>query len=145
MSNLTRNSNIEIAEVTTADLRKFGFIMGTMFVLLFGLFFPWIFDRTKDNWPIWPFIVLAVFWILALVAPQVLKPVNAIWLKIGNVLGWINSRIILGIMFFALIFPIGLLLKLFGKDSMNRKLSSTAKSYRINTKQRNKEHLEKPF
>ena len=145
MSNLTSNSTVEIAEVTTTDLRKFGFIMGGMFALIFGLVFPWIFDKTASNWPIWPFIVLAVFWILALVAPKVLKPVNAIWLKIGNVLGWINSRIILGIMFFALIFPIGLLLKLFGKDSMDRKLSSSTKSYRKITKPRNKKHLERPF
>ena len=132
-------------EVTRSDLRTFGFIMGGMFALIFGLIFPWVFDKTAANWPIWPFIVLAVFWGLAVTVPQVLKPVNAAWLKIGNVLGWINSRIILGIMFYLLIFPIGLLLKLFGKDSMDRKLSSDINSYRKVTQQRDKEHLEKPF
>jgi len=132
-------------EVSISDLRKFGFIMGSMFALLFGLLFPWIFDKTIENWPVWPFIMMAVFWGLAVVVPQVLKPVNAIWLKIGNILGWINSRIILGIMFYLLIFPIGLLLKIFAKDSMNRKLSSDIKSYRRVSKHRNKEHLEKPF
>lgn len=140
------NSNSEItSEVTTLDLRKFGFIMGAMFALIFGLLFPWIFDKTSENWPIWPFIVLAIFWALALLAPQTLKPINKIWLKIGNVLGWINSRIILGIMFFLLIFPIGLLLKLFGKDSMDRKLNTNIKSYRKITTPRKKEHLERPF
>lgn len=140
------NSNSEItSEVTTLDLRKFGFIMGAMFALIFGLLFPWIFDKTSENWPIWPFIVLAIFWGLALLAPQTLKPINKIWLKIGNVLGWINSRIILGIMFFLLIFPIGLLLKLFGKDSMDRKLNTNIKSYRKITTPRKKEHLERPF
>lgn len=132
-------------EVSISDLRKFGFIMGGMFALLFGLFFPWIFDKTAENWPLWPFIVMAVFWGLAVILPQVLRPVNAIWLKIGNVLGWVNSRIILGVMFYLLIFPIGLLLKIFAKDSMNRNLSSDVKSYRKVSKHRNKEHLEKPF
>ena len=139
------NTEINVAEVTKSDLRKFGFIMGTMFALIFGLLFPWITDKTSVNWPIWPFIVMAVFWAIALIAPQILRPVNDIWLKIGNVLGWINSRIILGVMFFLLIFPIGLLLKLFGKDSMNRKFEKDVKSYRIKVKQRNKDHLEKPF
>ncbi|HIQ14730.1 MAG TPA: sxtJ [Leucothrix sp.] len=142
-----KNSNTDVVttDASKQELRKFGFIMGAMFALLFGLLFPWFFDKTMENWPIWPFIVLAVFWGLALFVPQILKPVNEIWLKIGNVLGWINSRIILGIMFFALIFPIGLILKIFGKDSMNRKFNESLKSYRRNTKPRKKEHLDRPF
>ena len=139
------NTEIKQGEVTKSDLRKFGLIMGTMFALIFGLLFPWITDKTSDNWPIWPFIVMAVFWSLAIVFPESLRQVNHLWIKIGNVLGWINSRIILGVMFYLLIFPIGLLLKLFGKDSMNRKLEKSADSYRKITKLRDKDHLEKPF
>jgi hypothetical protein len=139
------SNEINTAEVTKSDLRKFGLIMGGMFALIFGLIFPWIADNTKDTWPMWPFIVMAVFWVIALIAPQILRPVNDIWLKIGNVLGFINTRIILGLMFFVMILPIGIILKVFGKDSMNRKLDKDADTYRKITKQRNKEHLEKPF
>ncbi len=139
------NSEINTAEVTKTDLRKFGFIMGTMFVLIFGGLFPWIFDKTAETWPIWPFITMGIFWALALIIPESLRTVNAVWLKIGNVLGWINSRIILGIMFYLLIFPIGLILKVFGKDAMNRKLDSSSDSYRRISKQRDSKHLEKPF
>ena len=139
------NTEINTAEVTTLDLRKFGFIMGAMFALIFGGLFPWIFDKTSETWPIWPFIVMAVFWVLAIVLPESLRKVNEIWLKVGNVLGWINSRIILGIMFFLLIFPIGLLLKIFGKDAMSRKLDKDADSYRRISKKRDVKHLEKPF
>lgn len=131
------------ADVTTSDLRKFGLIMGGMFALIFGGLLPWIFDA--KSWPIWPFIVLAVFWTLALAIPESLRKVNEIWLKFGNVMGWVNSRIILGIMFFLLIFPIGLLLKIFGKDAMNRKLDKNSDSYRRVSKQRDPKHLEKPF
>ena len=133
------------ATTNNLELRKFGFIMGGMFALMFGLVIPWIADKTAQTWPIWPFIVTAVLWALAIFAPQALKPVSDIWTKVGNVLGWVNSRIILSIMFFLLIFPIGLMLKLFGKDSMNRKFDSKLKTYRRVTKQRNKENLEKPF
>ena len=138
-------TQIKEDDVTKSDLRKFGLIMGAMIALIFGLLFPWIADKTFDTWPRWPFIVMAVFWVLALLLPESLRKVNELWLKVGNVLGWINSRIILGVMFYLLIFPIGLLLKLFGKDSMNRKLEKGADSYRIVTKIRDKNHLEKPF
>ncbi len=136
----SNNSNI-----TNSDLRKFGFIMGGMFALMFGLIFPWIAEKNSHNWPVWPFIVMAVFWGIALFMPQVLRPVNTIWIKIGNVLGWVNSRIILGIMFFLIILPIGLILKLFGKDSMNRKFDKKLETYRRVTNPRSKENLEKPF
>ncbi|MCF6191357.1 MAG: SxtJ family membrane protein [Cocleimonas sp.] len=139
------SNEINTAEVTTSDLRKFGFIMGGMFALIFGLIFPWLGDKTSETWPLWPFIVMAIFWLISIAAPQILRPVNDIWIKIGNVLGFINSRIILGVMFFVMIFPIGMLLRLFGKDSMNRKLDKNADTYRKISKVRNKEHLEKPF
>jgi hypothetical protein len=139
------STEINTAEVTTTDLRKFGFIMGTMFALIFGLLVPWITDKTSETWPIWPFIVLAVFWALAIAVPEVLRPVNKIWLKFGGIMGWINTRIILGAMFFLLIFPIGLLLKIFGKDSMNRKLQKDADTYRRISTVRDRKHLEKPF
>ncbi len=138
-------TDIQTAEVTTSDLRKFGFIMGGMVALIFGLIFPWIFDKSSENWPIWPFIVMAIFFLLAIAIPEILRPVNHIWLKIGNVLGFINSRIILGAMFYLMIFPIGMILKLLGKDSMQRKLEENADTYRILTKVREKDHLKKPF
>ena len=119
--------------------------MGGMVALMFGLIFPWVFDKTSDNWPIWPFIVLVVFFIVAIAVPEILRPVNHIWLKIGNVLGFINSRIILGAMFYLMIFPIGMILKLLGKDSMQRKLDKNAETYRKITMVREKDHLKKPF
>jgi len=139
------NRETDRIEVTLADLRKFGLIMGVMITLIFGLIFPWIGDKTVNNWPIWPYIVTALFWLVALVAPRLLKPINKAWVKIGDVLGFINSRIILGVMFFLLIFPIGLVLKILGKDSMNRKYNKDLDSYRKVVIPRNKNHLEKPF
>ena len=132
-------------DTTKTELRKFGLIMGAMFALIFGLLLPWFSDKTAQTWPIWPFIVMAVFWLVAFVAPQILEPINTIWLKFGNVMGWVNSRIILGAMFFLIIFPIGLILRLMGKDGMNRKWLKEAKSYRKEVTPRDKSHLERPF
>ena len=139
------SNEINTADVTKSDLRKFGLIMGGMFALIFGGLFPWIMDKTTTTWPIWPFIMMVIFWTLALVIPESLRKVNEVWIKVGNVLGWINSRIILGAMFYLLIFPIGLMLKVFGKDAMNRKLDANSDSYRRVSKQRDRTHLEKPF
>ena len=131
-------------EVNT-ELRNFGFIMGVMFALMFGLLFPLIGNKTFDSWPIWPFVVMSIFWLVALSYPLILKPVNNVWIKIGDVLGFINSRIILGIMFFLLIFPIGLILKILGKDSMNRRFNKKIDSYKKPVIPRDPKHLEKPF
>jgi len=126
------------------ELREFGLIMAGGLIGLFGLLFPWLGDK-----PIhllgWPWIVGAVFAITALVAPKILAPLYKIWMKIGQVLGWINSRIILGFVFFALFLPVSLFFRLTGKDPMARKLDKSSKTYRVNSKQPKPDNMEKPF
>lgn len=127
---------------TPKELRDFGLIMAGMLILMFGIVLPWIFSYST---PYWPFIAAVVFAVVALIRPVLLGPVNSIWLKISDVLGWVNTRLVMGIMFFLLIAPIGILMRLFGKDTLNNKLSEKESSYRIITKVRDKKHLEKPF
>lgn len=128
-------------EFSAKELRDFGLIMGAMLSLMFGLVLPWIFSYQI---PYWPFIASIGFVVVGLLKPMLLSPVNRIWLKISEVLGWINTRLIMGIIFFLLVMPIGLLMRLLSKDPLKNKWSAD-KSYRIITKVRNKEHLEKPF
>jgi len=127
---------------TPKELRDFGLIMAGMLILMFGFVLPWIFSFST---PYWPFIAALVFAIVALVRPVLLGPVNDVWLKISNVLGWVNTRLVMGIMFFLLVAPIGMLMRLFGKDTLDNKLSDEEISYRVITKVRDKKHLEKPF
>lgn len=124
------------------ELRKFGFIFATGLVLIFGLFFPWLLEKAS---PSWPWIVAAVFAGSALIVPQILKPVFLLWMKIGHVLGWINTRIILGVVFFLLFAPVALLMRLFGNDPMHRQLDAAAKTYRINSEKLPRERMERPF
>jgi len=124
------------------ELRKFGLIFAGMFILFFALLLPWIWDKPS---PLWAWIVAAVFAGTALLLPMVLTPVYHLWMKIGHVLGWINTRIILGLVFFVIFAPVALFLKLFGKDVLKRRLDASASSYRIPSEQPPRDRMERPF
>ena len=124
------------------ELRKFGLVFATAMVLIFGLFFPWLLERP---WPTWPWIVAAVFAAPALLFPQVLKPVYRLWMKIGHALGWLNSRIILGILFFLMFAPVALVLRLLGKDMLKQRLDASATTYRIASEHLPRDRMERPY
>ena len=129
-------------ELSTQELRKFGFTTGAVVVVLFGLLLPWLFNH---GYPYWPWILAGILWVWALIAPATLKPVYKGWMKVGHVLGWINTRIILGLTFFTVFFVAGLILKILGKDPMSRKIDKSVESYRVASRVHNKDHLERPF
>ncbi len=127
---------------SNTEMRKFGFTMGAIIVILFGLLLPWLFDH---DYPLWPWVAAGVFWLAAAAAPAILAPVHSAWLRIGHALGWINTRIILGLMFYTVFFLVAVLMKLLGKDPMSRKIDKTLLSYRVPSETRARDHLEKPF
>jgi F0F1-type ATP synthase assembly protein I len=124
------------------ELRKFGLTTGAIVAVLFGLLLPWLFDHV---WPTWPWVVAAALWIWAILLPATLEPVYHGWMKVGHVLGWINTRIILGVMFYTVFFLVGLIMKVLGNDPMSRKIDKAAISYRVVSRPRNKNHVERPF
>ncbi|MBI3631236.1 MAG: sxtJ [Candidatus Sungbacteria bacterium] len=137
MANTTSTSTSDKQE-----LRKFGLVIAAGLVLIFGLFLPW---QAEKPWPGWPWMVASVFAGTALVLPQALKPLFWLWMKIGHVLGWINTRIILGVIFFILFAPIALVLHLLGKDFMKRRMDASAITYRMESEKLPRERLEKPY
>ena len=132
-----------IPRLDNKGLRRFGLTTGAIIVALFALFFPWVFDAT--SMPIWPWLLASLLWMPALFIPSVLRPVYTTWMKIGHAIGWVNTRIILGVLFFVMILPMGLIMRLFGKDPMARKRDKSASSYRIKSISEAKDRLEKPF
>ena len=136
------DNELKKTNFTAKELKDFGLIMAGMLILMFGLVLPWLFSYST---PYWPFVAAFGFAVVALLKPLLLGPVNRVWLKISDVLGWVNTRLVMGIIFFLLIVPIGLIVRLFNKDPLNNEWSAVAKSYRIITKVRDKDHLEKPF
>ena len=81
---------------------------------------------------------------MALIAPASLRPVYKVWMRFAGVLGWINTRIILGLVFFLMFFPFGLIMRLFN-DPMRRKLDKSIKTYRVLSTSPKRENMEKLF
>lgn len=130
------------APVGAEDLRKFGFIFAGILVFLFGLLLPWWRSNTIHFWPFYigmPIALLATAW------PTALRPLYNVWMKFGAVMGFINTRIIMSLLFFVLFTPMAWIFKLLGKDPMARKLEKSARSYRVNSAPYTKDQMEKPY
>ena len=126
-------------------LRDFGLITGAIMGGLFGLLLPWLRDRP---FPVWPWVVAAILWLWALVAPGSLKLVYRYWMKVGLILGWINTRIILGLAFWLIILPLGLVLRLLNEKTV-RKITAgfdgNLRTYWVPSRSTTREKMEKPF
>ena len=104
----------------------------------FGLLFFVVF-LIVSLWPlthegsirIWSVIVSAVFLILGLINSKLLTPLNLLWFKFGMILGAIVSPIVMGIVFFLVVTPIGLALSIMGKDLLNKKYNKKKETYWI--------------
>ena len=131
-----------IADPSREELRKFGLITGAIVVTIFGLCLPWLFDF---QWPVWPWILAGVLWVWGLTAPATLIHVYRGWMKFGQVAGWINTRIILAIMFYGVFLPTGIILKILRVDPMGRKMDHGSSSYRILSDELDKDHVERPY
>ena len=81
---------------------------------------------------VWSIFVAIIFLILGLVNSKLLTPLNILWFKFGKILGTIVTPIVMGIVFFIVITPTGFIMKLFGKDLLNKKYNNKNKSYWIN-------------
>jgi len=132
----------EIQTLDKRGYRKFGLTTGAIIIGLFGLLIPWLFNL---NYVKWPWILGGVLLLWALLLPATLKPVYIGWMKFGNVMNWINTRIILGILFYGIFLPIGVIMRLFGKDPMHRKPDSGLSSYRVTSEHDDKNNVERPY
>ena len=123
------------------QLRQFGLVIGIGLPVFIGFILPLLFDHSLRIWTIWvgiPFMIFGIF------KPNYLSYSYKVWMALGHYLGWINSRIILGIIFFTVLLPISLILKIFGYDPLKRKKDSNILSYRENKKD-HKINLERIF
>lgn len=124
------------------ELRKFGLVTGGMLILFFYVLIPWIWDL--DPRPTWSLKAAGVLAAMAIILPASLGPVYKVWMKFAEALGWVNTRIILGVVFFLMFFPLGMIMRIFN-DPMRRKLDASADSYRIPSNPIKHENMEKPF
>tara|TARA_B110000263_G_C14876640_1_gene315455 strand:- start:28 stop:432 length:405 start_codon:yes stop_codon:yes gene_type:complete len=80
---------------------------------------------------IWPLAISALFLLLAFLAPAILILPNKLWFKFGMLLGSIVAPIVMALVYFITVLPIGLIMRLLGKDLLKLKLDKSAKSYWI--------------
>ena len=113
MSQKSRNSK--------KQLREFGILLGIVFPVLFGFIIPLIFQHNYRVWTLWigiPFLIIGIY------KPILLNYPFKGWMFLGDLLGWINSRLILCLIYFTVLLPIALIMRLFGYDPLKLKKES---------------------
>ncbi len=125
------------------ELKSFTLMIMWAIPLLFIVIFPWLFD-SNIQW--WSFIVSFVAGLIYVFYPKAIYPFYRIWMAIALVIGWINTRLILAIVFYLMIFPIGIILGIFGKLHYQTRIEEDKNTFWSNPdEQITNENLERPF
>ena len=95
---------------------------GIVFAIVFGIFAFWPLLQENDI-RIWSLIIALIFFILGILNSKILTPLNKIWFKFGIMLGSFISPLLMGIIFFVIVTPIGFLMKILKKDLLNLKFN----------------------
>ena len=136
------NASHAIPVLDAKGLRNFALTTGGIIAVLFGLFFPWLLERTL---PRWPWVVLLVLAVWGLAAPRSLQPVYTAWMRFGLLLSKVTTPIVMGLVFYVVIAPIGIVMRIAGRDSLKRRFDPAAASYRQPSEPTERAHLERPF
>ncbi|MFQ5585212.1 MAG: SxtJ family membrane protein [Thermodesulfobacteriota bacterium] len=123
------------------NLRSFGLIVGVIFIII-GLWPLVVHGEPLRVWAVVPAILLIP---PALIFPPILYWPYRVWMFIGHCLGWVNTRIILGIVFFVIFTPVGLVMRIFGHDPMVRRFDKSLNTYKINIEKKDFNHMERQF
>lgn len=108
------------------EQRNFGLVMAVCFAVLGTIRWAWHGFAAP---PTWLYGIAAVFLVLALIAPKILQPVLIVWLKFALALNWVMTRVLLTLAFVTMMLPAGIILRLRGKDPLNRAWDPQASTY----------------
>ncbi len=123
-------------------LRKFGFTVGGIFSVL-ALLYVW---RGKQHLPFYASAVLGPALLVgALVWPRALAPVERGWSLLAHVLGWVNTRILLAVVFFFVLAPIALIMRAVGKDPLERRRDRRRPTYWRTREPAEADRLTRPY
>tara|TARA_B100000424_G_scaffold238290_1_gene204289 strand:+ start:188 stop:571 length:384 start_codon:yes stop_codon:yes gene_type:complete len=112
-------------DIKISSNRSFGIVFFIVFLLI--ALYPLTYD---EEIRVWSVIISLIFLVLGLLNSKILTPLNKLWFKFGILLGKVVSPLIMGIIFFFVVTPIGLIMRLLGKDVLNLKYNKN-KSYWI--------------
>jgi hypothetical protein len=123
------------------QLRRFGLLVGGIFLTI-GLWPAILRGESPRLWA----VVLGIGLVLpALVAPGSLRPIHRMWMVLANALGWVNTRVVLGAIFFGLITPVGLIRRVLHHDPLGRGFKADVETYRVPQHPRSRTHLTHQF
>ena len=131
-----------IPELDAAGLRHFALTTAALVAALFGLLLPWLLHA---HWPLWPWPVAGMLSLWGLIAPRTLRPVYRGWMRFGLLLSRVTTPLILTLVYALVFTPAGLLMRLFGKDPMQRRLAPKAATYRQPSTANPPDTLERPY
>lgn len=136
-------SDREIPKIDKKGLREFGLIVGGVFGGLFGLLLPLL----HRHWPppAWPWVIATPLLVLAVVSPPTLGPVYKFWMRVGIFLSTIMTPLWMGLVFYLVVMPMGLIMRMFKKDPMERQLNTETSTYRVMSQLKTRESMERPF
>jgi membrane-associated phospholipid phosphatase len=128
-------------KIDAKALKSFGLMMTWAFPLFIGIIAPWLIGLSLQWWTLW----VSIFFIsLALIAPKLLYWPYKVWMFVAGIIGFINTRLLLGATFYLIIFPIGVVLKLTHKLQF-KKTSQQHSNYVVRHDKITKTQLEQPF
>ena len=125
-----------------SDLRKFGNTVGTVLLIIAGLLF-W---KEKESFQLFLAIGIVLF-VAGIAIPFTLKPIYWVWMVFATILGWFMTRVILSLLFYVILTPIGLIARSFGKQFLDLKQDRSKQSYwfRRTVEPSNTQNYEKQF
>jgi hypothetical protein len=126
---------------TNKELRQFGLLVGGVFLVI-GIW-PLVFR--SEPFRLWAICLGGLLMIVGAILPRALGPIHQAWMWVGHILGWINTRILLGIVFYGLVTPIGIIFRLMGKDAMRQAFAQDSSTYRVMRQPRPRSHMKYQF
>lgn len=132
----------QIARDDSRSLRQFGLGLATLIALFFYLLLPWWFGYQRHYWPLPLAVIIAL---LALLRPVAIYPLFRGWLWIARPLAWFNTRLILGVVFFLLLLPLGAWLFWRGKLHFKAGFDANASSYKVRRSGFDPQQMKDPF
>ena len=113
-----------------SSVKSFGILFFIVFLLI--SFWPLI---NSQSIRIWPLPIALIFLLLGILKSKILIPLNNAWIKLGEILGLIIAPLVMCMIYFIIVTPIGLLMKIIGKDLLGLKFIKT-KTYWVNKKEK---------
>jgi len=109
---------------------------GLLFFIVFLAISLWPL-KSQEDLRLWAFILALIFFVLGILNSKFLTPLNKLWMKFGIFLGSIVSPFVMGVVFFMVVTPIGLIMRFLGKDLLRIKKSKFVSTYWISREKQN--------